>query len=50
MSNKVVSISEYAKIRGVSRQYIWKLINKGKSLPGVESYYKVGETFVLVMS
>lgn len=49
MSNKTVSITEYAKIRGVSRQYIWKLINKGKSLPGVQSYYKVGETYILVM-
>ena len=50
MENKTVSITEYAKIRGVSRQYVWKLINKGKSLPGVTSYYKVGETYILVMS
>jgi len=49
-SQKVTSVSEYAKSRGVSRQYILKLISKGRSLDGVIEYFKAGATYVLVLN
>jgi hypothetical protein len=46
---KVVSVTDYAKMRGVSRQYIFKLIWKGKPLTGVSSYFKAGATYILIL-
>lgn len=47
---KVISITDYAKMRGVSRQYIHKLIKKGKSLEGISLYFKAGATYVLILN
>jgi hypothetical protein len=45
---KLISVTEYAKIRAVSRQYILKCIKEGKQLPGISHYFKAGATYVLV--
>lgn len=42
-----ISITEYAKMRGISRQCAWKAIKKGHQSPGVKSVKKVGKVFVL---
>ena len=40
---KIISVSNYAKMRGVSRQRIQFMIKKGMPLEGVKVYYKTGE-------
>lgn len=49
-SSKMTSVTQYARSRGVSRQYILKLISKGKSLDGVLEYFKAGATYVLILN
>jgi len=49
----VMSATQYAKIAGVSRQYIQRLLQKGKPLDGVKYYYKSGDGktshYILIM-
>jgi len=40
---KIISLTNYAKMRGVSRQRIQFMIKRGMQLPGVAAYYKTGE-------
>jgi len=42
MQEKIVSVSIYAKMRGVSRQRIQFLIKNQLPLPGVKYYFKTG--------
>lgn len=48
--DKMISITDYAKMMGVSRQYVHKLIKKGKSLDGIATYFKAGATYVLILA
>lgn len=48
--NELMSVTEYATMRGVSRQYILKCIKENKQLPGISHYFKAGATYVLVVS
>jgi hypothetical protein len=45
-----MSVTEYAKMRSVSRQYILKCIKENKQLPGISHYFKAGATYVLVVA
>ena len=47
---QLMSVTEYATMRGVSRQYILKCIKESKQLPGISHYFKTGATYVLVVS
>jgi len=47
---QLMSVTEYAEMRGVSRQYILKCIKDGKQLSGVSHYFKAGATYVLVLA
>lgn len=49
MKSKRVSITEYAEGRGVTRQAILKQIKYGRALPGIKSYEKIGETWMLTV-
>lgn len=42
-----ISVTQYAEIRGITRQAVLKQIKKGKSLPGIIKYEKIGATYVL---
>jgi len=42
-----LSVTQYAKIRGISRQAVLKQIKFGRSLPNVTLYEKIGETYLL---
>jgi hypothetical protein len=48
--NNLISVTEYAAQRGVSRQYILKCIKDNKQLPGISHYFKTGATYVLVVA
>jgi hypothetical protein len=39
---KIISVTNYAKMIGVSRQRVQFLAQKGLPLPGVKLYYKTG--------
>lgn len=43
----ILSISEYAKLRGVTTQAIINMINRKKELPGVLKIEKIGKMYVL---
>ena len=45
---KTLSVTEYAEIRGISRQAVLKRIGKS-DLPGVIKYEKVGSTYILTV-
>ena len=47
---QLMSVTEYATSRGVSRQYILKCIKDSKQLPGISHYFKTGATYVLVVA
>lgn len=42
-----LSVTQYAKIRKITRQGVLKQISKGRALPFVISYEKIGETWIL---
>lgn len=42
-----LSVTQYAKIRGITRQAVLKQIANGRSLPNVTNYEKIGETWLL---
>lgn len=42
-----LSVTQYAKARGITRQGVLKQIKHGRSLPNVTKYEKVGETYIL---
>lgn len=42
-----LSVTQYAKKRKITRQAVLKQIKKNKILPYIESYEKVGETYIL---
>lgn len=46
---KKLSITEYAEIRGISRQAAWKAIKKGNA-PGVEKWETVGNYMLLYIN
>lgn len=47
MKAKRLSVTEYAELRSIKRQAVLKQIKYGRKLPGIRSYEKVGETWVL---
>jgi len=42
-----LSVTQYAKARGITRQAVLKQIAHGRLLPNVISYEKIGETWLL---
>lgn len=42
-----ISVTQYAKIRGITRQAVLKQIKFNRLLPGITKYEKIGETYVL---
>jgi predicted DNA-binding protein YlxM (UPF0122 family) len=47
MSNTKISVTQYAKSRGISRQAVLKQIKKGKNLPTIIKYEMIGTTYIL---
>jgi hypothetical protein len=42
-----LSVTQYARARGITRQGVLKQIKHGRSLPFVSEYEKIGETYFL---
>jgi hypothetical protein len=42
-----LSVTQYARIRGITRQAVLKQIKHGRALPNVSHYEKIGETYLL---
>lgn len=42
-----MSITQYARLRGISRTGVWNAITRGHAMPGVISARLVGRTYVL---
>lgn len=42
-----LSVTQYARARGISRQAVLKQIKHGRALPYVSEYEKIGETYFL---
>ncbi len=42
-----ISVTEYAKIRGITRQAVLKQIINGRVMPHIKKVIKVGQTYVL---
>jgi len=49
MASNQISVTQYSKDRGISRQAVLKQIKKGRSLPNITKVEKVGETYVLTV-
>lgn len=47
MKSKSISVTDYAKSREITRAAVLKQIKYGRHLPGVKSYEKVGNTWIL---
>jgi hypothetical protein len=45
---QLISVTEYAKQHGKTRQWVLQLILQSKQLPQIDSYQKVGSTWVLI--
>lgn len=45
---QLLSVTEYVKEQGKTRQWALQLILQGKPLPNIDSYQKVGKTWVLI--
>lgn len=51
-SGKVISVTNYAKLHGLTRQAIIKRLKNNKTLPGVKYCYKSGgktSHYILIM-
>lgn len=42
-----LSVTQYAAIRKITRQAVLKQIKKGKNLPYIVNYEKIGKTYLL---
>lgn len=49
MVNKLLTVQQYAKSRGVSPVAVTRAMNKGKQLIGVKSYEKRGRDWFLTV-
>jgi len=47
MKYEQLSITEYADLRGITRQAVLKAIYKGHNLKGVINYKKIGNAYAL---
>lgn len=47
---KKLSVTEYAELRGFSRQYVLKCLAKKVTLYGVQKSEKIGNTWVMTLN
>ena len=47
MKTIMLSVTEFAILKGITRQAVIEYLNKGKLYPEIVDYKKVGNTYVL---